>query len=67
MLRYIVVFESVVNPGLPVGTYSDIGNFTTITMRKLGIRNKRYYYKVHRYAAGVSSGDSTVVYLDVLL
>ena len=61
------VFESVVNLGLPAGTYSDIGNFTSLTLRKLGVRNRRYYYKVRACAAGVSSGDSSVVYVDVPL
>jgi hypothetical protein len=59
------VYESMVNFGQPVGTFSDIGNFTLLTMRKLATRNKRYYYKVRAGAPGVLSGDSGTVEVDV--
>jgi len=59
------VFESMVNIGQPAGTYSDIGNYTPSNLRKLATRNRRYYYKVKACNDSTSSGDSSVVYVDV--
>ena len=61
------VFESMVNIGQPAGTYNDIGNYTPSNLRKLAIRNHRYYYKVKACTDTTASNDSTVVEIDVPL
>jgi len=59
------VFESMVNIGQPAGTYTDIGNYTPSNLRKLAVRNHRYYYKVKAGNDSTMSNDSTVVDVDV--
>jgi len=64
---YYKVFESMVNIGQPAGTYSDIGNYTPSNLRKLAVRNHRYYYKVKACTDTTASNDSTLVEVDVPL
>ena len=62
---YYKVYESVVEFGQPAGIFTEIGNFVPNTMRKLAIRNRRYYYKVKACNESASSGESAVVVIDV--
>ena len=61
------VFESMVNIGQPAGTYTDIGNYSPSNLRKLAVRNHRYYYHVKACNESTSSVDSSTVYVDVPL
>jgi len=64
---YYKVFESMVNIGQPAGTYTDIGDFTVSNLRKLAIRNHRYYYHVKAGNVSTMSNNSTTVEVDVPL